>query len=382
MTRLPSVRPTDIGELSDLIAGAASKGERLAIIGGGSKAEVGCPTTVTQLDMSGFSGIVDYDPSELVLTLRPGTPLADVQALVRQQGQMLAFDPFDHGPLFGRPLGKATIGGIVAAGVAGSFRLTRGGPRDHLLGFKAVSGRGEPFTAGAKVVKNVTGYDLPKLMAGSWGRLAAFTELTLKVLPRPPVYTTLLIAESDPAAAVAIMARAMGSHADVTAAAFLPDWQGRPVIALGLLGFPASVAARCEIIRSLLTEHSAPERLEGEDCTVFWSAIACAAPLPPQSPLWRIQLAPSQAPLFIGSVSGDWFFDWAGGLIWLASDLPPPDIRAAAERLGGHAMLVRADRSLRSTVPALHPPVPAIARLEERVRRAFDPAGVFETGRF
>src|SRR3546814_532187 len=167
---------------------------------------------------------------------------------------MLAFDPFDHGPILGGTAGAATIGGVVAAGVSGSLRLSGGGARDHLLGLRAVSGRGEVFVAGAKVVKNVTGYDLPKLAAGSRGRLFAITEMTLKVLPRAPIAATRAIAGLDPAAAVSLMAAAMGSQAEVGAAAYLPAAlnDGQSLTLLRLLGFGPSVAARCRMIESLL----------------------------------------------------------------------------------------------------------------------------------
>jgi len=158
-----------------MIAAHADTGAKLALCGGGSKEQLGAPREAERVDMTGFAGVVDYDPAELVLTVRPGTPLAEIEALVASENQMLAFDPFDHGPIYGMPAGRATIGGVVAAGVGGSQRLSGGAPRDHLLGFRAVSGRGEVFVAGAKVVKNVTGYDLPKLAAGSWGRLFAMT---------------------------------------------------------------------------------------------------------------------------------------------------------------------------------------------------------------
>ena len=227
------LRPADIGELCAIVAG----GRPLRLRGGGSKDAIGRETDAAVVDMRGFAGVVDYDPPELVLTVRAGTPLAEVQALVAGEGQMLAFDPFDHAAILGGAP-RATIGGVIAAGVSGPARLSRGAARDHLLGFTAVSGRGEKFVAGAKVVKNVTGYDLPKLITGSWGRLAAITELTLKVLPAPQTQRTLVARGLDPAAAVAAMARAMGSAAEVSAAAHLPAWQGGPVTALRLDGFP------------------------------------------------------------------------------------------------------------------------------------------------
>jgi len=375
-----ALRPDSADALAAIIAEAARDGTRLRLRGGGSKDAVGAPTPDARIvDMRGFSGVVDYDPPELVLTVKAGTPLAEVQALVADKGQMLAFDPFDHGAILGGAIGEATIGGIVAAGVAGPTRVSRGAARDHLLGFLGVSGRGERFVAGAKVVKNVTGYDLPKLITGSWGRLAAITELTLKVLPAPRLRLTLAVIGLDPAAAISAMARAMGSAAEVSAAAHLQDWNGTPLTAIRLDGFPSSVEARAAILTRLV-DGIAP--LADEEAARLWPAITTAAPLPAKVPLWRIIAPAAQMPNVITATSGAWLLDWAGGLLWLASADDPRTIRAAAMQAGGHAMLVRADAAIRAVVPALHPQTKALAALEERVRRAFDPAGVFETGRF
>ena len=367
------IRPTTADELRDVIADAKETSAKLRLRGGGTKDAIGAPADAQDVDMRGFSGVVDYDPPELVLTVGAGTPLAEIEALVGGEGQMLAFDPFDHGAMLGND-GGATIGGVVAAGVAGPARLSRGGARDHLLGFTAVSGRGEKFVAGAKVVKNVTGYDLPKLMAGSWGRLAALTELTLKVLPAPRTRRTLVMRGLDAAGAVAAMARAMGSAAEVTAAAHLPDWRGEAVTALRLDGFAESVAARAAML---------PEFAAFEDGNALWLAVRDAAQLPREWPLWRLIVAPGKAPgVIAGFPDAEWLFDWAGGLIWLASDADPAAIRTVAETAGGHAVLIRAGEAMRRTVPVLHPQPAALAGIEARVRGAFDPDGVFETGRF
>jgi len=366
-------RPATTDDLCALIADARDAGTRLRLRGGGTKDAIGAPCEAQVVDMRGFAGVVDYDPPELVLTVGAGTPLAQIEALVAGEGQMLAFDPFDHAAMLGND-GGATIGGVIAAGVAGPARLSRGGARDHLLGFTAVSGRGETFVAGAKVVKNVTGYDVPKLMAGSWGRLAALTELTLKVLPAPRTRLTLVMRGLDAAGAVAGIARAMGSAAEVTAAAHLPDWRGEAVTALRLDGFAESVAARAAMLPGF-------EAIEDGDA--LWLAVRDTAPLPHEWPLWRLIVAPGKAPGVVASLpDAEWLFDWAGGLIWLASTADPAVIRAAAEAAGGHATLVRAGEAMRRAIPALHPQPSALAAIEERVRRAFDPDGVFETGRF
>ena len=381
------IRPLREDELVDAIADAARSGARLAIAGGGSKRAVGCPSpAANMLDMTGFAGIVDYDPAELVLTVRPGTTLTEVQALVAERGQMLAFEPFDHGPIFGDGAGRATIGGVVAAGVAGSQRVSSGSARDHLLGFRAVSGQAKPFVAGAKVVKNVTGYDLPKLAAGSWGRLFAMTELTLKVLPRPRATATLAIHGLDPEQAVAAMSRAMGSQAELAAAAHFPaDLAGGSAMTLlRVQGFESSVAARCTMLDHLFDGQARLERVALADR--LWDSVRSLEPLGPELPLWRVNVPPSGGCGVVTRLCRlgleKWLFDWAGGLVWLGYDGDPQDVREAAAEAGGHATLVRAPEAMRAAVPAFHPQSPGIVALEARVRRAFDPLAVFETGRF
>jgi glycolate oxidase FAD binding subunit len=356
------MRPTSTEELAEMIAAAVASGRRLQITGGGTKAAIGAPHDAEWLHMTAFSGVIDYDPAELVLTCGAGTPLCEIEALVASKGQMLAFEP--HGAQ------GSTIGGVVAAGVSGSRRVSRGAVRDHLLGFKAVSGRGEAFVGGAKVVKNVTGYDLPKLACGSWGRLFALTEVTLKVLPAPPQQITLVAEGVDAADAVALMSRAMGSQADVAAAACLDA-----VTALRLEGFGPSVAARRVLLEAMATMRVLPE----DEAEAFWASLK--QPLADAPALWRLSLPASRAAEVVEAGLGPWAMDWAGSRLWLGSD-DAGAVRAAAARVGGHAMLVRAPEAMRRAVPALHPqPEPVIA-LEARVRRAFDPAGVFETGRF
>lgn len=353
--------PSSLDEVIDIFRA----GGKVEIRGGGSKAEIGAPREAALVGTAGFAGVVDYDPAELVLTVRAGTPLAEVQALVASENQMLAFEPFDHGPLFGRPAGAATIGGVMAAGVSGSQRLGQGSARDHLLGFTAVSGRGERFIGGAKVVKNVTGYDLPKVMAGSWGRLGLITELTVKVLPAPRVRATMLVEGQDIAAAVAIMTAALRAPLEVAAAAHVPGIG----TGLRLQGFGPSVEARAAQLPG--------RRLSETEAEVFWRAVL---PTADDRPLWRVHGPIKAAPAIVAALPDmEARLDWAGGLIWLAGE---GDVRAVAAANGAQAMLVRAPEAMRAAIPCEHPLPAAVAALSERVRRAFDPLGIFETGRF
>ncbi|MBX9885700.1 MAG: FAD-binding protein [Novosphingobium sp.] len=365
------LEPRDAADLAEMVADAAAQGRKLELRGGGTKAGFGAPREAEAVSLAGMTGVVDYDPAELVLTVRAGTLLSEVQALVAGEGQMLAFEPW------GDP--GATIGGTVAAGVAGSRRVTAGSARDHLLGLTAVSGRGEVFVAGAKVVKNVTGYDLPKLLAGSWGRLGAMTELTLKVLPRPREVVTMAARGLAPAAAHAAMACALGSRADVSAAAALPDG----MVLLRVAGFAPSVAARCAALPGLLAGHCALEAIAEDEAAPLWLRAMTGAGLK-GTVRWDVHLPPRHAPDLIAALpeGAEWAMDWGGGRLWVSCDVADEALRAAAARLGGEARLVLAPEAMRARLPAFHPRARGVLALEARVRRAFDPGGVFAAGRF
>src|SRR2546428_5864060 len=243
----------------------AGGGKAIEIVGHGSKRAIGRPAqTDLTLDLSGLAGVPLYEPEELVLSAKAGTPLAEIEALTAAKGQMLAFEPMDYGPIFLSKAGRGTIGGVLAANLSGPRRIKAGAARDHFLGFSAVSGRGDTFKSGGRVVKNGTGYDLCKLMAGSWGTLAAMTEVTIKVLPRPETETTVLVLGLDDAAAVRAMVAAMGSSCEVSGAAHLRAAvaariplgeavaSGRAVTALRVEGVPPSVAHRSAQLRAAM----------------------------------------------------------------------------------------------------------------------------------
>ena len=218
-----TLNPRDDKDVEEAVRWALAENKSLEIFGHGSKRAIGRPAqTDLTLDLSALSGVTLYEPEELVLTAKAGTPIAEIEALVASKNQQLAFEPMDYGPLLGGPAGRGTIGGVLAANVSGPRRIKAGAARDHFLGLTAVSGRGETFKSGGRVVKNVTGYDLCKLMAGSWGTLAVSTEVTIKTLPRPETEATVLVLGLDDAAAIRVLAAAMGSSCDVSGAAHLP----------------------------------------------------------------------------------------------------------------------------------------------------------------
>ena len=370
------------------------------IVGTGSRRALGRPVAAeATLDLSGLTGVVDYQPEELVITLNPGAGLAEVEALLGARGQMLAFEPPDFGSLWGQAPGLGTIGGCIMTGRGGPRRLTAGAPRDHCLGIKGVNGFGEAFGAGGRVVKNVTGFDLPKLVAGSFGTLCAITELTLKAMPAPQASAGLVLAGLADADAVRAMSRALGSPVQVSAAAHLPQAVARDCAAVAGLGASAtllrlegtgpSVAARLAHLKALFRDLAAPAVLDDDETRAVWKQIADAAffAVGRETVVWKLSVAPSQgAALGQGladELGGRRYYDWGGGGVWL--ELPPaPDAHAAVIRgrlSGGHATLMRGSEAQRRAAPALQPLPPGEMTLTRAVKHQFDPRGLLNPGR-
>jgi len=384
-----SLRPRDAAEVREAVDWALGSGTTLDVRGRSSKIALGAPMACGAiLDLSGLDGVLEYAPEEKVVTLRAGTKLADVEALLAQRNQMLAFEPPDLGPLLGGVAGEGTLAGVVMGNLAGPRRLSAGAARDHLLGFSGVNGRAEAFKSGGKVMKNVTGYDLSKVMAGSWGTLAVLDELSVKVLPAPDCTATLILDGLDDAAAVAAMCRAMGSPHEVSGAAHVGART-----AIRLEGVVPSVAARLAGLRELLSATGARLAiLETLESRAFWRDIRDVRPLEarPGDAVWRVSCPPTEGPAVVARVRAGapvarWFYDWSGGLVWLA--LPEGDdaqaalVRGALAASGGHATLVRATEAVRARVPVFHPQPPALANLARRVKESFDPTGLFNPGR-
>jgi glycolate oxidase FAD binding subunit len=397
------LRPRDAAEVEQAIRWALAGGKTLELVGHGSKRAIGCPAqTDATLDMSGVAGITLYEPDELVLSAKAGTALAEIEAVLASKGQHLPFEPIDYGPLFGEPAGRGTIGGTLAANVSGPRRIRAGAARDHLLGIVAVSGRGETFRSGGRVVKNVTGYDLCKLMAGSWGTLAVLTDVTIKVLPRPPAEATLLAFGLDDAAAATAMAKAMGSTAGVSGAAHLPDYaasrfvglarRAEAVIALRVEGIVEGIADAIAGLREAVPPFAAGAVLDEVESRSLWRAIRDVRPFWPGTEagdraLWRVSTAPSKGFEIVRKLSpaAHAFYDWAGGLLWIAplaaADCCAGEIRAAVATAGGHGTLVRAPAAVRASVGAFAPETGVLAALTRRVKEGFDPQGVLNPGR-
>jgi glycolate oxidase FAD binding subunit len=384
-----TLAPRDAKELQQAVEWALNEGVTLDVRGGGSKLQLGKPMTCDQvLDLSGLGGIVDYAPEELVVTLRAGTPLREVEALLAQRNQMLAFEPPDLGPLLGRGAGEGTLVGTLMGNFAGPRRLSAGAARDHLLGFSGVNGRGEAFKSGGRVMKNVTGYDLSKLLAGSWGTLSVLDQVSVKVLPAPDQTATLLLKGLNDGAAVKAMCTAMGSSHEVSGAAHV-----RGTTALRVEGVAPSIQERLKGLRELLADSAAAmEELDTLASRTFWREVRDAVPLDASADgiVWRLSCPPSEGPAIVSRIRTHQpelkvLYDWSGGLVWLA--LPPSAdadhamVRAAIGTTGGHATLIRAPVAVRAAVPVFQPRQPALAALSQRVKESFDPKGLFNPGR-
>ena len=394
-------KPATSAEVLDVVAGAVAEEAALEVVGGGSKRALGRPVEAAHcLDLSGLTGIDLYEPAELVMTALPGTPLAEIEAALAEQDQQLAFEPPDLGPLLGGPAGGGTIGGVFACNLAGPRRVKAGAARDHFLGLKAVTGRGEAIAAGGRVVKNVTGYDLCKLVAGAYGTLVAMTKITFKVMPAPEMTRTVMVFGLDDEAANKAMTEAQSSPEEVSGAAYLPEaiaqripvdyvsGAGASVTALRIEGPAPSVEERCRTLRDRLGAYGTLEELHGHNSSILWRDVGGAAPLAgqPGRTVWRLSTTPTSgaevAARIAREAQADYFHDWGGGLIWLSLDEPHETlVRGALAEAGGHATLMVANEDQRRELAVFEPQSPGLAALTARVKDSFDPKRILNPGR-
>jgi glycolate oxidase FAD binding subunit len=404
-----TLKVRDAGDVEEAVRDALAAEQPLEIVGHGSKRAIGLPmATNAVLDLSALNAVTSYEPNELIVTVQAGAPMADLLSLIDSKNQQFAFDPMDTSVLLGTPRGAGTVGGMIAAGLAGPRRIKAGGVRDHLLGANAVSGFGDSFKTGGKVVKNVTGYDLCKLLAGSWGTLSVMTEVTLKVMPKAETERTLVLRGLDDAVANRAMTAALGSPYDVSGVAHLPlsvfrDTGGglaglgssqQAVTLIRLEGIGASVPHRAGSVSKALASFGTAEMIEDDASAAVWASLRDVAPFAASGslgawPVWRIVCPPASGGAFGQALAretgGDVIYDWGGGLIWAA--LPPAaDAHAALLRqrlkpVGGHATLIRATDEVRNTVDVFHPQDAGVAALGRRVKTSFDPKNILNRGR-
>lgn len=391
--------PRSEAEAAEIVRSHHGSKLPLKLAGGNTRSLMG---NLVQADhclrSTSLTGIVTYDPAEMVMSARAGTPVREIEAALAENSQMLAFEPMDHRAVMGTS-GEPTIGGLFAVNSSGPRRLSAGAARDHLLGLRFINGRGEPIKAGGRVMKNVTGLDLVKLLAGSHGTLGFMTELTFKVLPAPEAVETVLISDlSDPEAAAA-MATAMSLPVDVSGAAHLPLTVRHRFLSnrlpdgaatvLRLEGLKSSVDARLKKLVSAIANFGMVSRMAAPESRQLWQEIRdCRAYADGTNrPLWRVSVAPTAGHRLIAALrleaGVDACYDWQGGLVWLRMEADPEAemlrhlVKAAG---GGHATLVRASDAVRERVPAFEPQPRAVDLLQQRIALSLDPAGLFNPG--
>lgn len=382
-----ALRPGSADDIQAALLDADAAGSSLRVIGGGTRRSMMgvAAASMRELDLSAISGITNYEPEELVLSLRAGTPLHEVEAALAERGQMLAFDPPDYAALLGAGGARTTIGGIIGSGFAGSRRLSAGNVRDHLLGFDAVSGRGEKFRAGGRVIKNVTGYDLAKLMVGSWGTLAVVTDLSLRVLPRPQYEATVLVEQGDASVALAGIRTALASPLEVSSAACLAD--GRSAIRLE--GFRASVEERQRQILGMFESRGSVRAIEEAESAALWRDIRDVAVFASDARVvWRLSLPSLSAATVVAAIAKSAactaLYDWGGSLVWLAmaGEAPADLVRGEVSKAGGHAWLMRAPVGVRERLATAPPLDAGTTALSRRIKSGFDPQNRLGDGPF
>jgi glycolate oxidase FAD binding subunit len=390
---MTSHTPSNEQDASAIVAEAAARRAPLSLVGGGTKADIGRPAqTAATLSAAALTGVTLYEPAEMVIGARAGTPLAEVVRTLAEKGQELTFEPMDYRPLLASA-GEPTIGAVAAANLSGPRRIMAGAARDSLIGLRFVNGRGEIIKNGGRVMKNVTGLDLVKGMSGSWGTLGFFTEVIFKVLPRAERIATLVLRGLDDARAVEALSLALGSPFEVTGAAHLPaklDGEGARTL-IRIEGFTVSIDYRLGELKRLLKRFGAPEVIEGESAAALWESVRDATLLaePRDRAVWRVSTVPTQGPAVMAQVSraidARWFYDWGGGLVWIATspagDAGAAAIRAAVRTAGGHATLVRAPAEVRAAVDVFELLSEPLMRITAGLKTAFDPAGVLNPGR-
>lgn len=384
------LQPADEVEAAAMIAGARALKSPLMLQGANTRSGLGRPAQAeTTLSAAALTGVTLHEPAELVISARAGTPLREVERKLAEAGQYLPFEPMDHRTLFGTA-GEPTIGAVAACNLSGPRRVLAGAARDHLIGVRFVNGRGEVVKSGGRVMKNVTGLDLVKLSCGAFGTLGLLTEVTFKVLPAPEHALTLVFEGLEDGSAVNLLSAALGSPYEVSGAAHLPAEIGAPIArtCLRLEGFLFSVEARAMALTQRLAAFGAPQSLGGEASKALWADLRDCSLLaePPDHSVWRVSVPAPQGARVMERLKGVMglrhYYDWGGGLIWIA--LPADalaDIRAAAAACGGYATLVRAAPAIRAATPVFEPLPDALMRITTGIKASFDPDRILNPGR-
>jgi glycolate oxidase FAD binding subunit len=400
---LTNMRPVDEREFSRVLVEASATNTPLEVVGAGSKQRIGRPMqTAANISSRALRGITLYEPNEMVMAARAGTPLSQIEDALAERGQMLAFEPVELGLLAGAEEKQATIAGVFATNISGARRINAGAARDHLLGLRAVNGRGDIFKAGGRVMKNVTGVDLCRGISGSWGTLAIMTEVTFKVLPAPEDTGTILLLGLPDEIAVEVLCAAMGTPYEVSGAVHLQAsmvarlWhdslrqQGQAITALRVENFTKSVAYRTARLKEHFKAYGEIHELDRATSLSFWGELRQLSMLMgSDAPLWRISTSPAAGPKVVAAITAYMdcraFYDWSGGLIWAevlpTTDAGAADIRRVIATHGGHATLMRAESDVRAAVDVFQPLEPGVERISRKLKATFDPAGILNPGR-
>jgi len=386
---MEQVAPADEAGFSAVIKAAQAGRQPLFVCGHGTKAGMLRPVhAMRAISTRGHTGITLHSPKELVISARAGTPLPEVEAKLAASGQHLIAEPPDLSALLGA--GVQTLGGVVATNLSGPRRVAWGAMRDHVIGIRAVNGAGEILHSGGRVLKNVTGLDLCKLLTGSHGTLAVITEITLKVLPAPEAVGTVVVRGVNAARGVAVLSAALGSPFSVSAACWLPRFDGGPAALARIEEFAPSVAYRTGRLRDDLAAFGPAEILDDPASRAIWREVRDAVPLAAgwDDAIWRVSVRPSAGAGVLGAVERAFgaagFLDWGGGLVWIAgpaTEAAHGAVMAAAQAGQGTWTLLRAPDALREAVAVIPPEPPALARIGARVKAAFDPSGILNPGR-
>jgi len=381
-----TLRPQNENELAEIVRSAAADTRTLEIVGRGTKRGLGRPVEADAvLDLSALTGIVRYEPDELIITARAATSVAEIEAALAEKNQRLGFEPAEWSALYGTAPGAATIGGVLSADANGSARLRYGAARDHLLGFTAVNGTGEIYKAGGRVVKNVTGFDLPKLFCGAMGTLGALSEVTLRLVPRAAECAVLAVPGVEPETGLELLRRVWSSPLEPTGLGYIPRLAaedpfgdvGEGISLIRIEGAPAPLADKIGLLATLLDGREATPLVHDND--IFARIASGAAIAHRAEDIWRVFVPPASAAACARKLGASfWFADWAGGALWIAG---VDDAHAIAQSFGGHALLMRADAAKPTPVSVFPPEDPVRAALTRRVKDAFDPHRLFNPGR-
>ena len=392
MTDTPDTPDSEEGVAAIVREAAASVAMPLEIAGGGTRRALGRPVQAARtLSLAALDGVTLYEPGELTLVAKAGMTISALEDLLDGENQQLTFEPADHRALLGST-GEPTLGGAIATGASGPRRLRMGAARDAVLGVRYVNGQGEILRAGGRVMKNVTGYDIPKLMCGAYGTLGVVTEIGLKVMPKSEVVKTLAIHGLTDGHAVAALAAALAMPCDISGAAHLPASVSRELgftdaaTLMRVEGFETQATYRAAQLTDALAHFGEVSEVDSDP----WVAIRDAMMFAGDSrAVWRLSMKATDAPLMVAAlrerVDVEAFYDWGGNLVWLACeegrDASEGPIRQLLAGFGGHATLIRASDAIRAAVPVFEPEPAPVARLSAGLKARFDPSAILNPGR-